>query len=132
MTACTTNEQRLFKVAVAERNGRNMSKQNTPDVTNAARTSSFQMRMNPEIKRKAETVFAKCGLTLTDAVNIFIQQSLNAGGLPFLVSEENAEYLKAKAMKQLLSEVEKGWQSVKAEDDWITEDEMYSRLGVEK
>ena len=69
MTACTTNEQRLFKVAVAERNGRNMSKQNTPDVTNAARTSSFQMRMNPEIKRKAETVFAKCGLTLTDAVN---------------------------------------------------------------
>lgn len=109
-----------------------MSEYNTPNVTNAAKTSSFQMRINPEIKQKAEMVFAKCGLTLTNAVNIFIQQSLKAGGLPFLVSEENAEYLKAKAMKQLVSEIEKGWQSVKTDADWIPEDDMYSRLGVEK
>ena len=108
-----------------------MSEQNTPDVIHAAKTSSFQMRINPAIKQKAETVFAKCGLTLTDAVNIFIQQSLNAGGLPFLVSKENEEYLKAKAMKQLMSEMEKGWQSVKTEADWIAEEDMYSRLGVE-
>jgi len=109
-----------------------MSEHNTPKVTHAAKTSSFQMRINPEIKRKAEMVFAKNGLTLTEAVNIFIQQSLNADGLPFLVSKENAAFLQAKAMKQLVGEVEKGWRSVKTDAGWIPEDDMYSRLGVEK
>ncbi len=97
-----------------------------------AKTATFQMRINPEIKQQAETVFAKCGLTLTDAVNIFIQQSLNVEGLPFLVSKENAEYLKAKAMTQLVNEVEKGWKSVKTDTDWISEDDLYNRLGVER
>ncbi|SHK01602.1 type II toxin-antitoxin system RelB/DinJ family antitoxin [Desulforamulus aeronauticus] len=97
-----------------------------------AKTATFQMRINPEIKQQAETVFARCGLTLTDAVNIFIQQSLNAEGLPFLVSKENAEYLKAKAMTQLVNEVEKGWKSVKTDTDWISEDDLYNRLGVDR
>ena len=47
------------------------------------KTASFQMRINPEVKQRAEEIFARCGLTLTDAVNIFLQQSLNTGGLPF-------------------------------------------------
>lgn len=109
-----------------------MDDQNTTNVANAPRTSNFQMRINPEIKQKVETVFAKYGLSLTDAVNVFIQQSINSEGLPFLVSKENAEYLKAKVMKRLVSEIEKGWQSVKTVADRIQEDEMYRRLGVEK
>jgi addiction module RelB/DinJ family antitoxin len=109
-----------------------MKEYDIPNVAKAPKTSSFQMRINPEVKQKAEMVFEKCGLTLTDAVNIFIQQSLNVKGLPFLVSKENQEYLKAKAMKQLVSEIEKGWQSVKDDTDWISQDDMYHRLGVEK
>ena len=38
----------------------------------------FQMRINPEIKREAEDVFSAYGLSLTDAFNIFLQQSLNS------------------------------------------------------
>jgi antitoxin component of RelBE/YafQ-DinJ toxin-antitoxin module len=54
------------------------------------------------------------GLTFTDAVNIFIQQSLNEDGLPFLASPENAEFMKAKAMRRLMDEVQKGWDSRRA------------------
>ena len=38
----------------------------------APKRSTFQMRIDPETKQRAETVYASYGLTLTDAVNIFI------------------------------------------------------------
>ena len=50
------------------------------DVVSAAKTDMFRMRINPEVRRNLEAVYAKNGLTLTDAVNVFFQQSLNTGG----------------------------------------------------
>ena len=47
-------------------------------------TDVFRVRINPEIKQELESVYAKNGLTLTDAINVFFQQSLNAGGFPLL------------------------------------------------
>lgn len=107
-----------------------MSMQNTNTV-NAPKTSSFQMRINPEVKSQAEAIFATYGLSLTDAVNIFIQQSLNAKGLPFLLSPENAEYMKAKSVQRLLAEIQRGWDSVTSESDWISEEEAYQLLEAE-
>jgi len=52
------------------------------------KTATFRMRMNPQTKEQAEQLFENCGLTLTDAVNIFLRQSINAGGLPFKVTGE--------------------------------------------
>lgn len=104
-----------------------MSIQNSNTVT-APKTSSFQMRINPEVKSQAESIFATYGLTLTDAVNIFIQQSLNTKGLPFLLSPENAEYLKAKAAQRLMAEIQSGWDSVKSDGDWISEEDAYRLL----
>lgn len=104
-----------------------MSMQNSNTVT-APKTSSFQMRINPEVKSQAEAIFATYGLTLTDAVNIFIQQSLNTKGLPFLLSPENAEYLKAKSVQRLMAEIQSGWDSVKSDSDWISEEDAYRLL----
>ena len=90
------------------------------------------MRINPQVRQEAETVFARYGLSLTDAVNIFLQQSLNESGLPFLLSPENAEYMKAKAAGRLKAEIQKGWDSVQKERDWVDEKEAYRMLGVEE
>lgn len=98
-------------------------------VASAPKTGTFQMRINPEIKAMLESIYARQGMTLTDAVNIFMQQSLNTGGLPFLASPENAGYLKSKAMRQLLSEAQKGWDSAEA-NGWVSEEDAYSQLGV--
>ncbi|MBQ4092724.1 MAG: type II toxin-antitoxin system RelB/DinJ family antitoxin, partial [Firmicutes bacterium] len=81
------------------------------NISNSQKTTTFQMRINPEVKQSAEALFASYGLTLTDAVNVFIRQSLNSNGLPFLLSPENEEQLKTKAMKRLMAEVETGWKS---------------------
>ena len=68
------------------------------NIVSAAKTDVFRVRINPEIKQELESVYAKNGLTLTDAINVFFQQSLNAGGFPFSVTEDNAEIIKAKAL----------------------------------
>lgn len=102
---------------------------NTINVTSAPKTATFQMRINPEVKQRMEEIYARQGLSFTDAVNIFIQQSLNMEGLPFLASPENAEYMKAKAMRRLLDEAEKGWKSAE-KDGWVSEEDAYRTLGV--
>lgn len=58
-----------------------------------SKDTTFQMRMNSEIKAELEEIFAKSGLSLTDAINIFFQQSLNIGDLPFVVNQD-PEYTK--------------------------------------
>lgn len=104
--------------------------ENTINVATAPKTSTFQMRINPDVRQQIENVYAKYGLSLTDAINIFLQQSLNESGLPFLLSPENAEYMKTKAVSRLMTEIQKGWDSVKNEYDWIDEDDAYRILGA--
>ncbi len=48
-----------------------------------AKTANLNMRLDPTAKAEAEKIFAYYGITLTQAINIFIQQSRNVGGLPF-------------------------------------------------
>lgn len=102
--------------------------QNQINVANAPKTGMFQMRINPEVRRAVEAVYAAYGLSLTDAINVFIQQSLNEEGLPFLLSPENTEYMKAKATARLMAEIQKGWDSVQSDADWVSEDDAYRML----
>jgi len=98
------------------------------DIVSSAKTDTFRMRINPDIRRSLEAVYAKNGLTLTDAVNVFFQQSLNAGGFPFSVTADNAELVKAKALSRLMKELDAGV----ADTISYSEDEVYNILGVEK
>jgi len=47
------------------------------------RTSVLNIRIEPDIKADAEELFGSFGLTVTDAVNVFLRQSLMRGGFPF-------------------------------------------------
>lgn len=52
-----------------------------------AKTSSLNIRIDPETKSGAEKLFSQFGITVSDAVNIFLRQSLMVGGLPFEVRQ---------------------------------------------
>ena len=95
----------------------------------APKTATFQMRINPDAKKKVGDINAQQGLSMTDAVNIFFQKSINANGLPFLTSPENAEYMKATAWKQFSAEVQNGFDSA-GQDGWLTMDEVEAMLGL--
>jgi DNA-damage-inducible protein J len=62
-----------------------------------AKTASLNIRIDPETKHGAESLFSQFGITVTDAVNIFLHQSLMVGGLPFELKQPryNAETLEA-------------------------------------
>ena len=77
-------------------------------ILSAPKTDTYHFRINPEVRAQVEAVYAKSGLSFTQAINVFIQQSLDAGGFPFAVTEENAEMVKAEAMKRLVKELEAG------------------------
>ena len=100
------------------------------NVMNAPKTSTFQMRINPEIKNQAEQLFQNCGMTLTDAINVFIQQSMNVGGMPFIVTQNSREALKDQAIARLMSEIQKGRDSVRSESDWVSDEEMLAHFGI--
>ena len=84
------------------------------NVINDQKDDVFRIRINSEIKNELEEVFAKNGLTLTDAVNVFFQLALNTGGFPFSVTENNAENMKAKALIKLMKELEIGIKSTES------------------
>lgn len=49
----------------------------------ATKTANFNMRIDANQKKEAEKLYSKLGLKLSQAVNMFISQSLLVGGLPF-------------------------------------------------
>ena len=62
-----------------------------------AKTSNLNIRIDPEIKEQAEQLFSQFGITITDAINMFLHQSLNFGGIPFELKTDkpNAETIAA-------------------------------------
>ena len=58
---------------------------------------TVQARVSPELKEEAEIVFSEMGLTTAEAIRLFLQQTVNTGGLPFqpTAKRPNAETLAA-------------------------------------
>ena len=47
------------------------------------KTANINLRIEPEIKAQAETVFSSLGISVTDAINVFLHASIMEGGFPF-------------------------------------------------
>ncbi|MDL2258568.1 type II toxin-antitoxin system RelB/DinJ family antitoxin [Eubacteriales bacterium OttesenSCG-928-K08] len=48
-----------------------------------AKTASLNIRIDPETKSSAEKLFSTFGITVGDAITMFLNQSIMVGGLPF-------------------------------------------------
>ena len=48
-----------------------------------AKTAAISMRVDPAVKSDAESIFSSFGLSLADAINVFLYKSIQVGGLPF-------------------------------------------------
>lgn len=48
-----------------------------------AKTAILNVRIDPETKNNAESLYSSFGITISDAINMFLHQSLLVGGLPF-------------------------------------------------
>lgn len=52
-----------------------------------AKSASISMRVNPQIKAEAESIYGSLGMTLSEAINIFLHKSILEGGPPFDVRQ---------------------------------------------
>ncbi|WP_177717098.1 type II toxin-antitoxin system RelB/DinJ family antitoxin [Candidatus Rickettsia colombianensi] len=46
-------------------------------------TVDIRLRVSEDIKTKAEEIFKQMGMTMSEAMRIFLNQCINSGGLPF-------------------------------------------------
>ena len=58
-----------------------------------AKTANITIRIDPETKANAKQLFSSFGITVTDAISIFLHKSIMEGRLPFEVKQPrfNAE-----------------------------------------
>ncbi len=52
-----------------------------------AKTANINLRIEPETKAKAEALFSSFGISVTDAINIFLNTSIMEGGFPFQIKQ---------------------------------------------
>lgn len=65
-----------------------------------AKTANINVRIDPETKLSAEKLFSSFGITITDAINIFLRKSIMEGGLPFEVKQPHYNEETQAAMKE--------------------------------
>ncbi len=60
-------------------------------------STNISIRLDTEIKKKAEKLFSDLGMNMTTAFNIFLRQSIREGKIPFEISLNlpNAETVSA-------------------------------------
>lgn len=87
--------------------------------------ANINLRIDPEIKKQAEAMFADMGLTMSTAINIFIRQALRQGKIPFEITSDipNAETLaaiddvnKGRNLSKLYTDVDKMFEDILSED----------------
>jgi DNA-damage-inducible protein J len=83
---------------------------------------NVNIRMDDELKKQAEELFSNLGMNMTTAINVFIRQSLNYGGIPFNIKLDdfhnpyNQRILK-ESIKQLKSGNGKSHELIEVEDE---------------
>lgn len=49
----------------------------------AKNTTNLTIRLDSDLKKDCEALYAELGMSLSTAINVFLRQSLRKGGLPF-------------------------------------------------
>ena len=92
---------------------------------------NYNVRIDPEIKSKAEETFAMFGLNLSEAITVFLHKSIRHNGFPFEVREPvpNARLLAAmEETEQILKEYEDG---TRERPTYTTVREMFAAMDAE-
>ncbi len=66
--------------------------------------ASVQARIKPELKEQADEIFASIGISTADAIRMFIQQTVNVGGLPFTPTAKRPNA----TLRAAMAEIERG------------------------
>ena len=80
------------------------------------KTATLNLRVNPTLKQDAESVLGRLGIPMSIAVDMFLNQVVLVGGIPFAVTLPNApESIDATKMSedQIHAKIQKGYEAYK-------------------
>ena len=81
------------------------------------KTATLNLRVNPTLKQGAESVLGRLGIPMSTAVDMYLNQIILVGGIPFPVTLPKApESIDATKMteEQLHAKIQQGYESYKA------------------
>lgn len=88
------------------------------------RTATINLRIDPHAKHEATLLYKSLGLTMSDAINLFINQSICENAIPFKIKKPNAETLEAmkeldegKGIKVTMDDLRKIWNDAKTNNN---------------
>ena len=84
------------------------------------KTSTISVRMDAELKSKAENILSSLGLTPSQAINVFYKQITCQNGLPFSI----------KSPEKVLNLVSINAMEEKNLDEYENPSELYDELGI--
>lgn len=68
--------------------------------------TNINIRIDEDLKKQAENLFADMGMNMTTAVNIFVRQSLRQGCIPFVITTETDPFYNPANMKRLRNSIQ--------------------------
>lgn len=77
-----------------------------------SKTEQIRVRLEPEVKQQANVILDELGLSVSDAVSLFMRQIIHHRGLPFSLNIPNAETIAA------IEELERGEGITMTYDEW--------------
>ncbi|MCL2695211.1 MAG: type II toxin-antitoxin system RelB/DinJ family antitoxin [Clostridiales bacterium] len=100
-------------------------------------TTNMNIRMDAGVKARAQDTFARYGLDMTTAINIFLRKSIEEQGLPFDVRPSQSESPTAHwseaqwaAVRKMLAESEKEFEEGNFRDAFEVLAEARAKYGL--
>lgn len=81
------------------------------------KTATLNLRVNPALKKQAESVLARLGIPMSTAIDMFLNQIYLTGGIPFSVTlPKAAKSINAELMsdEQLYNTLQRGYSDIEA------------------
>ena len=69
--------------------------------------AQINIRIDDELKRRADNIFEELGLNMTTAFTMFIRQTIRQGGIPFEITTRTDPFYSAENMKVLRESIKK-------------------------
>ena len=86
-----------------------------------AKTDTLHIRIEPSVKQKAEETLNELGLSIADAINVFLRQVILNDGIPF-------EIRKPKFNKETIEAIEDAKKGKNLSKTFDSVDEMFKEL----
>jgi len=83
--------------------------------------AQVNIRIDDDLKKRADGIFDELGLNMTTAFTMFIRQTIRQGGIPFEVTTRTDPFYSAENMSRLRKSIQKAEKGKLTAHELITE-----------